>query len=346
MLLVENMEVFTVTDAHQNLKGEAYPLIYYRTVHEDAKIEKSRWTIDKDGKFKEFFYHDTIVNRIIFKEDKVKEFSLDGLGQNLEFEDHQFTMIHNYLIHFWQPILKADAFALYITLKSYCINKDYCWPSITTLEKECGLSKNTVKDRLARLEHYGFVFRFNCMSAAESNDRKKNLHEAPIFKVRKRVPFLPKEIYEELSEELQIKHDMFMKKYMSVYSSDNLANRIDFESIYNEFLEEGEIKKKQVKQKKSVSIERVFNLKESMTTRDEEITNHILNYIQKKISKPSFETWFQHCLIKLRENVLTVYAASSFTAGWINDRHKVLIENALKEIDIEPIDIKITCIEE
>jgi len=329
-----------------NLKGQPYPLVYYRPVKEAAKIEKSRWVLDKHGEFKEFFYHDSIVNKVIFNEEKVKNFSLDGLGQNLEFEDRQFTLIHNYLIHFWQPFLKADGLALFITLKSYCINKDYCWPALSTLQLECGFgSVNTVKKRLALLESYGFVFRFNCMSRDEN---KKNMEESPIFKIRKRVPFLPKELYDELPDELKYRHDEFMENYMSVYSPDNLASKIDFESIYDDFLEQGEELKKKVKTNKSnaVSAEKRLNIKETMTSKDEEITNYILNYIQSNLSKPSYETWFKHCLFKYREDIITVYCPNTFTAGWINERHKDLIIRGLKEIDINPMEVKINSVEE
>jgi hypothetical protein len=185
-----------------NLKGENYPLVYYRPVKENLKIEKSRWLIDKEGQLKEFFYHDTVVNKIIFTEEKVREFSLDGHGENLEFEDRNFTIVHNYLIRFWQHFIKADGFALLITLKSYCIDKDYCWPSLSTLQLECGFgSPNTVKKWLSVLESYGFVFRFNCMSA---DNNKKNMDESPLYKVRRRVPFLPKEYIQSCQRNYKI----------------------------------------------------------------------------------------------------------------------------------------------
>ncbi|WP_374717780.1 DnaA N-terminal domain-containing protein [Neobacillus sp.] len=329
----------------KNLKGGNYPLTYYRPIKEDVKIEKSRWAKDKNGELKKFFYHDTVVNKIIFTEEMVKEFSLDGQGQNLEFEDRNYTLIHNYLTWFWQPFLKADGLALFVTLKSYCISKDYCWPALSTLQHICGFgSINTVKKRLALLESYGFVFRFNCMSADEN---KKNMDESPIFKVRKRVPFLPKELYDELPEDLKIKHDSFMEEYMSVYSPENLGNMINYNDFYEELLEKGETIKKPIKRKEpTILFNQTLDIKESMTSKDEEITRHVLQFIETRLSKPSYETWFKHCLFKLRENVLTVYANNTFSAGWINDRHKDLIINALNEIDLNPIDIKIVSIQE
>jgi DnaA N-terminal domain/Helix-turn-helix domain len=322
-----------------NLKGENYPLVYYRPVKENVKIEKSRWLIDKDGQLREFFYHDTLVNRIIFTEEKVREFNLDGHGENLEFEDRNFTIVHNYLIRFWQHFIKADGFALLITLKSYCIDKDYCWPSLSTLQLECGFgSPNTVKKWLSVLESYGFVFRFNCMSA-DSN--KKNMDESPIYKVRRRVPFLPKELYTELPEELQNKHDEFMEKYMSVYSPDNLGNIINYDEIYTELLEQGETFTKKRKRTKSVPIKAIYDVKDSLTNEDENMTEQILKFVESRISKPSFETWFKHCLLKYREGVLTLYAPNTFSAGWINERHKDLIIEGLNGMDIKPIDIKV-----
>lgn len=334
---------YLVLKEQLNLKGESYSLTYYRPVKENVKIEKSRWLRDKNGEYKEFFYHDSLVNKIFFTEDKVKDFSLDGYGQNLEFEDRNFTIIHNYLIRFWQHFIKADGFALFITLKSYCIDKDYCWPSLNTLQLECGFgSANTVKKWLSVLENYGFIFRFNCMAADKS---RKNMDESPIYKVRRRVPFLPKELYEELPEELKDKHDQFMEKYMSAYSPDNLGNLINFNEIYDEFLEQGETIQKPIKRKTVTPISKIYDVKESLTQEDEKITEQVLQFIQTKLSKPSFETWFVHCLFKLREGVLTLYAHNSFAAGWINDRHKDLITEALSEINIHPIDIKIISIQ-
>jgi hypothetical protein len=340
------MEVFILNESKTaiNLKGESYPLTYYRTVKEDVKIEKSRWLIDKTGQFKEFYYHDPLVNKIIFTEEKVKEFSLDGHGQNLEYEDGNFTMIHNYLIHFWQPFLKADGLALFITLKSYCINKDYCWPALSTLQLECGFgSINTIKKRLALLESYGFVFRFNCMSADKN---KKNMDESPLYKVRRRVPFLPKELYNELPEELMVRHDVFMEKYMSVYNPENLGNMVNYQDIYDEFLEQGETLTKKVKKNPKPSINQIYNVKETMTTEDEEITENILTYLKGKISKPSFETWFQQCLFKLRENVLTAYAYNAFSAEWIDERYKELISEVLQEKNLSHVNIKVVSIQE
>lgn len=325
-----------------NLKGQAYPLLYYRPIKDDVKIEKSRW-ISKDGEFKQYFYHDTVMKKIIFNEDKVKDFSLDGLGQNLEYEDRQFTLIHNYLIRFWQPFLKGDGLALFITLKSYCIDKDYCWPSLTSLQLESGFgSINTLKKKLSLLENYGFVFRFNCMSKEE---RKVNMEESPIIKVRKRVPFLPKELYEELPEELRVKHDSFMKRYMAAYDPNNLAHIIDFNAVYDDFLEQGETFKKIPKKPvKEITKEQQLNIRETMTQRDEEITEQILQHVNTFISKPSFDTWFKHCLFKIREDVLTVYCQNAFSASWINERHKDLILVALQKIHIQPLDIKICSI--
>lgn len=327
-----------------NLKGGNHPLTYYRTIKEDVKVEKSRWSIDKNGQFKEFFYHDPILNKIIFTEEKVKKFSLDGHGQNLEFEDRNFTIVHNYLIRFWQHFIKADGLALFITLKSYCIDKDYCWPAISTLQLECGFgSKNTVKKWLSVLESYGFVFRFNCMSAEKA---KKDMDEAPIYKVRKRVPFLPKELYDELPEELKAKHDEFMEKYMSVYSPDNLGNIVNYTEIYDELLEQGEIQRKPIKRKNVASPKPILDVKETMTNEDEKITEYVLKYIGSKISKPSFETWFKNCLFKTREDVVTVYAHNAFTVEWISERYIDLISDALKERGLSPLDIKIVSIQE
>lgn len=172
------------------------------------------------------------------------------------------------------------------------------------------------------------------------------MDETPIYKVRRRVPFLPKELYEELPEELKRRHDDFMEKYMSVYSPDNLGNVVNYEGIYEDFIEQGETFHKPVKKRNAAAQKHKLDIKESMTTDDLNLTKQVLEYIQAKISKPSFDTWFKDSLFKNRDSVITLYAQNKFSASWINDRHIDLITQALNDLNINFLDIKIISIEE
>ncbi|MFS0783354.1 DnaA N-terminal domain-containing protein [Bacillus sp. 1P06AnD] len=317
------------------------PLIYYRVVKEDTKLEKNRFVKQKDGEYKEFTYLDSVRNRVYFKEEDVLSFNLDGHGEYLHFEDSHFTIVHNYLIHFWQPFIKSQGLSLFVTLKSYCYGKDYCYPALATLEAHTGFTKNTLKSWLSKLEEYGFIFRFNRVAAAadKENGKNKKMDDAPLFKVRRKVPFLPKELYNQLPDKLQNAHDKFMKDYMSGYDPDNLANRINYHQIYDEFIESGKL----VESKRSIKRVSATNdsIKETMTNEDEFITKAIKEYMEIKLSKPSFETWFKDTLFKLREDVLSAYCLNQFTADWINNRYKDLLHESLVHLDIKILDIKI-----
>ncbi len=332
-----------------NLKGKEHKLVYYRTLKDNAKIEKSRWMRDKDGEFKEFFYYDTVTKNVFFNEQKVREFSLDGIGKNLEHEDNQFTIIHNYLIQFWQHFLR-DSFSVYITLKSMCIQKDYCWPALPTIQEMTGIqSKNTLKSKLATLEEYGFVFRFNCKPAerVETDNRNRGMDESPLYKIRRRVPFLPKELYEELPEGLKEQHDNFMHQYMSAYNPDNLAQKIDYNQIYNEYLGQGkEVFAKFPVNRHRMALSKLEQLKETLTLVDEELTLKLHDHLKNNVSKPSYETWFVNMVVKLREEVITVYANNHFNAEWIQDKYLDIINVGFEKFNINPLSIKVVSIEE
>ncbi|WP_226280819.1 hypothetical protein [Cytobacillus oceanisediminis] len=141
-----------------------------------------------------------------------------------------------------------------------------------------------------------------------ADEKKKNLDETPIYKVKRRVPLLPKELYEELKR----RHDDFMEKYMSVYSPDNLGNVVNYEGIYEEFIEQGETFHKPIRKRNADAQKHKLDIKESMTTDDLNLTKQGLEYIQTKISKPSFDTWFKDSLFNNRDSVVTLDAQNKF----------------------------------
>lgn len=48
----------------------------------------------------------------------------------------------------------------------------------------------------------------------------------------------------------------------------------------------------------------------------------VLESAQANISKPSFDTWFKDILIKVQNNILTIYAPNEFAMDWLEERYK------------------------
>ncbi|NRG34580.1 hypothetical protein HRF63_22225 [Bacillus circulans] len=47
----------------------------------------------------------------------------------------------------------------------------------------------------------------------------------------------------------------------------------------------------------------------------------VLESAQANISKPSFDTWFKDILIKVQNNILTIYAPNEFAMDWLEERY-------------------------
>lgn len=67
----------------------------------------------------------------------------------------------------------------------------------------------------------------------------------------------------------------------------------------------------------------------------------VLNIIETKLSKPSFETWLQSTKASSLENdMLTIIAPNEFARDWLESRYLTLIQDTLYEIIGEKLNIK------
>ncbi len=58
----------------------------------------------------------------------------------------------------------------------------------------------------------------------------------------------------------------------------------------------------------------------------------ILDFISKKISKPSFDTWIKETEAIIEENKITVYAKNEFQRDWLEERYHNLISATVEEL--------------
>ena len=73
----------------------------------------------------------------------------------------------------------------------------------------------------------------------------------------------------------------------------------------------------------------------------EELWKHSLSILEKKISKPSFETWLKSTKVhSLKKDTLTVVAPNEFARDWLEERYSEVIGDVLYEITGEHLEVK------
>jgi len=93
------------------------------------------------------------------------------------FSNTGFTMIHKDFINNWTKIIGTGPTMLYFQLLSYCYgHKKHAWPSVGTLAKRMGVSKNTIRKYREVLIKYELIEKmYKRMSA--NGDYQTNLYQ-------------------------------------------------------------------------------------------------------------------------------------------------------------------------
>ncbi|MDN4067697.1 DnaA N-terminal domain-containing protein [Paenibacillus vini] len=311
----------------KNLKGNHHKLLYYRyrpTGVEEAKVRKVRDT--------EQAYRKKELEKIYIPEDEVKRFSLDKHGQPIPYVDGHMTVISNYIYDYWGHFFSAEGVALYGHLKRYCYgDKDYCWPDLNLISQKMNKSRNTIKKILLTLERHGFVLVFNVQNAD-----KNNMEESPLFKVRKKVPFLPMDLYEQLPTELKLDHDRYMQGIVEQFDQIlRLDPSIDYSEVYEEVINKGTVVRK-IKTPLELDKElsnKIKVLENEISDRDRQVWDMALTSMQSKLSKPSYDTWLKNTFCIKRGSNYTVYSPSNFVSEWLQSRYDKMIREAISAID-------------
>ncbi|MDE3840964.1 hypothetical protein C0966_16995 (plasmid) [Bacillus methanolicus] len=341
-------------EERRNLKGNKDHLEYFRAV-ETGSVEPRLKLLkeqNEENLITRLYYYPE-HDRVKFTEEEVRKFSLDAYGENIPYIDGELTIFNNYLFDFWGYYLNAEGLALYGHLKRFAYgNKDWCFPNFELISLKMDKSRPTIHNYMELLERYGFAYKFNVL-----NRSRDGAEEGPIFKIRKKVPLLTEsliygnpdiEIPEDapahikkalkkeqkgLPERLRIEHEKYVKTMINNNETISLEKNIDFEEIYRQWQQFGEIiksaKKSNNKPAKQVKHEKNMDESELM------LLNILKSYVSSKISKPSFETWFKDVLLKKDQNSIIILAPNDFAREWLEERYEHLIKEALKEYDME-----------
>ncbi|NLZ27983.1 MAG: chromosomal replication initiator protein DnaA [Firmicutes bacterium] len=81
-----------------------------------------------------------------------------------------------------------------------------------------------------------------------------------------------------------------------------------------------------------------------MTVEINSLWEKVLDEAERRLSKPSFETWLKPTKpLSIRENRIIVEVPNDFTRDWLETRHKQLLLDAIKKVSPTDYDIFFTC---
>lgn len=263
--------------------------------------------------------------------DEVKKINLDNYGQDARTATEDFTLVHNYLLDFWSAIMGDRAVMMYIHLKRYCFgNKDFCYPSLSTIRSKMKISSNTTSDKLIDiLEHYGFIIKIN-----RFDKKNNNMSVSPFFKVRRYIPLLTNELIKLLPKNLQKEHDKFLARANGI----ELDNTFEPEHYINELMQSTNVMKSKNQKNKELELIRQGKLKKyilsQITKEEKEVWCMFLKEFSNRVSKPSFDVWLKDTIILLNkeQKSLHLYCPNTFTVGWLQREYKHIIINAALDL--------------
>lgn len=346
----KEVEVCLMSDEKLNLKGKKDCLVYYVEV-DSGEVEKRERLVDIYNETAKKVYYYPVKNRILFEEDEIRKFSLDKYGEHIPYIDGQLTILNNYFFDFWGYYLNAEGTALYAHLKRYAYGeKDYCYPNFELIEAKMGKARSTLHRYLDLLQRYGFVYRFGVL-----NKDKLMAEEPPIFKIRRQIPLLskkliygdptieipedaPSHIKKALMKEqkglppiLQKEHEKFVKKHMENKGiTIRIEDGVDYEAIYQAWKQFGKLLEKN---NPNQSKRKTAKAKHIMSESEKLILSVIHKYVENKVSKPSFDTWFKDIFVKFEKTILTIFAPNDFAKDWLENQYHGLIKESLSQVD-------------
>lgn len=299
-----------------NLIGTNEPLIYYRNEDRgDQELVTRKYQDKKTGKIIEQTYLKSIPREITFTEQQVKNFTLEDKGTPIPRVHGNFTAVDNYFFDYWGYFLGSRATTAFMHLLRYCYGSDVCYPSIPLIAAKMNCTRQSLNTYFEILEKYGFIYRF---WTRKPNDNNKN--GTIIFKVRQTIPFLSEELIEQLPPILKKEHEKDVKRLSESYHI-QLSEHVDYQEVYQEFLTYGKPQESKLKKRehnKHSDYNQLIKLKRDMlltSLSDEERLIHqkIIDILRSEMSKPSFEFWFEKCVIKPLEQYYILFVPDEIT---------------------------------
>ncbi|WP_145142270.1 DnaA N-terminal domain-containing protein [Paenibacillus sp. Y412MC10] len=295
---------------------------YFRYVATTEKVSRTRKRDDQ--KIEDLV---TVNKKIYYTPSEVAAFSLESFGKSLIARSGNKTIIENYILDFWQPILGFQATMVYINYHRMCIKNDMPFRSIDNMAETMGISRQTLSKYLDTLESYGFVMRF----WAESK-KKSGMNDATRVKVRASIPLLSEDLVAQLPDSIRESHNEFILKLSESYDielEESLPDVSPVTTIENQGFERkpsstviGSGIKEHIEKKSE-------ELKSSRTVEETRLWEESCSFIKTKITLPSFQTWFGETYLLIREGKIIIVATHDMVRDWLNRNYIDLIQDTV-----------------
>ncbi|MCY9056080.1 helix-turn-helix domain-containing protein [Bacillus spizizenii] len=304
-------------DLYSDYNHERYA--HYRNMH-TGKYEVQKVKSAKKGERVK-----PILKKVKVSFDEVKNLNLDKVGNvapTLDTED--FTIVSNYLVDFWGAIMGDSAVSVYLHLKRHAYGKkDYCYVDIEMICLKMNKGRTAVAGYLKTLEEYGFIVTF-----LRKDITRNNSDASPLFKIRRYVPLLTKEMYDSLHPKLKALHDDFMSEYEGITLNSKVYKT---DEIIENIVEDGEVLNNKEVMQKIDQLEKESKLEEyvvnSLSSSAQEFNNGLHEFMMTKLSKPSYETWIQKSIIIKKDDFNYLFLApNEFAKQWVESRYEKLIK--------------------
>lgn len=153
-----------------------------------------------------------VFEKIYYSAEQVEKLSLETGDLLPDLQGHK-TIIPNYFLDFWTPILGLNVAFTYIRYvrQVYSENQLLKIP-LYKMAQMMGISIPTLRNHLDKLEEYGFICRFY-------EDIDLNQTEVTI-KVRKTIPLISGELLNSLPKMIQKEHSNYIKFVLKTQSTE------------------------------------------------------------------------------------------------------------------------------
>ncbi len=270
--------------------------------------------------------------KIYYTPEQVKAFNLEDQGIPLNAGTGHKTIIENYLLDFWQPILGLTATMIFINYSRLAMGDggEMKVRSMGDVADLMGVSRPTLTKYVTLLEEYGFLMRF----WAEST-KKPGLNDPTWMKVRRTIPLLSEDLVLELPDYLRIEHNKFIKRLSESY---NLRLEEDYEEakLVHVIQKKGSEKRpsREVIASDKEEQKRILNekMKKERSTEEESLWKEIADQIRQEIPEMSYRTWFGEVFMLMRGKSVLVICRNEIVKEWIENNYMRQVENAVARV--------------
>lgn len=249
----------------------------------------------------------------------IRKYSLDSIGRQAPnpFNEQDFTIMPNYLLKYWSPIIGSDAVSLLMYLKMYAYGKDYTYMKLTRICKVMNKSPKTVRKYLDILEEFGFIAIFRRL-----NKKNRKRETSPYIKMRLTTPLLTSEQVLLLPEFLREEHEEYLEEYNTIVSTFDQVDTLSNRELLEDIVANGSPLHTFERQIRNIlESENIMEFISKTSDIDKATNEKIHNVLEKEVSTPSYRMWFESSMFYIENDALKIVTKSNYERDWIQEKY-------------------------